>query len=199
VEDASELQELRSRLVTSALDQRREIERALHDGAQQDLIGISVQLQLVRDLVTTDPAQAAAALEEVQREARGALDRLRTLASEIYPAGLESLGLEAALRHAASRSEAAARVDAVGLRRYGAEIEAAVFFLWQSVLHGAESNSEAVIVVRETDRTLQVEISSQGPVEIVRARDLVEGGAGGEVTVADAHAGCISAVIPLGS
>jgi signal transduction histidine kinase len=199
VENASELQELRSRLVTSALDQRREIERALHDGAQQDLIGISVQLQLVRDLVATDPAQAAEMLEEVQREARGALDRLRALTAEIYPPSLESLGLSAALRQAAGRSTAAARVEAEGLRRYDAKIEAAVFFLWQSVLDGSEPNSEAVIVVQEADRTLQIEISAQGPVEAARARDLVEGGAGGVVTVADAPAGGISAEIPLSS
>jgi signal transduction histidine kinase len=197
VEDASELQELRSRLVTSALDQRREIERALHDGAQQDLIGISVQLQLVRDLVTTDPAQAAAELAEIQRETRGALDRLRTLAAEIYPASLESLGLQAALRQAASRSRAAARVDAVGLRRYDAEVEAAVFFLWQSVLHSAEPNSDALIVVREQDRELRVEISAQGSVDVARARDLVEGGAGGALNVVDAPGGGIGAVIPL--
>jgi signal transduction histidine kinase len=199
VEDASELQELRSRLVTSALNERRAIERALHDGAQQDLIGISVQLQLVRDLVTSAPAEATAALEEVHREARGALERLRTLTADIYPPSLESLGLPTALREVADRSAAAAQVEAAGLGRYDAKIEAAVFFLWHSVLHGLEPGSEALIVVREADRALQVEISAQGPVEVARARDLVEGGAGGALTVADADARRISAVIPLGS
>lgn len=197
MEEASDLQALRTRLVNSALEQRRQIERTLHDGPQQDLIGISVQLQLVRNLLAGTSEEAAAALEEVQRETRDALERVRTLAAEIYPAGLESLGLAAALRQAAAGSRAAARVDAAGLGRHSASVETAVFFLWQSVLRGLDPDSEALIAVREVDAMLEVEVTVEGPVDVDRARDLVEGGAGGALTITDSPRPRISATIPL--
>lgn len=182
MKDASELQALRSRLVTSALEERRRIERALHDGALQDLIAISVRLQLTRNLVETAPAEALASLDEVQREARQALDRLRTLAGEIYPAILDARGLPDALRDAARASAAAATVEPGELGRYRAEIEAAVFFLWRAVLDALAAGGEAQIRVWEEGEVLRVEIEAGGAIDLIRARDLVEG-AGGVLTV----------------
>lgn len=179
---ASEPQLLGSRLVASVLEERRRIERALHDGVQQDLIAISVRLQLVRDLVATSPAEALASLDDVQRETRAALDRLRTLAGGIYPAILDAHGLPGALRQAAGASGAAARVEAAGLGRYPAEVEAAVFFLWRAVLDGVGSGVEAVVRVREDGEVLQVEIVAGRTVDLAGVRDLVEG-AGGVLTV----------------
>jgi signal transduction histidine kinase len=175
VEDASELQVLRSRLMTSALEERRRIERALHDGAQQDLIAISVFIQLARNLVETAPAEALASLDEVQRETRNALDRLRALAGEIYPSILDARGLPDALRQVAGASEAAAQVDTAEVGRYPADIEAAVFFLWRAVLGDLESGAEVVIRVREEGEALQVGIVAGRAVDLCRVRDLVEG------------------------
>lgn len=110
VHDADELLALRSRPVKSALAERRRIERALHDSAQQDLIAISVRLQLVRELVPTAPADALTLLDDVQQGARDALDRLRTLASEIYPSILDARGLPDPLRTAARASPALWRI-----------------------------------------------------------------------------------------
>jgi signal transduction histidine kinase len=181
VEDASELQVLRSRLMTSALEERRRIERALHDGAQQDLIAISVLIQLARDLVETAPAEALASLDEVQRETRNALDRLRTLAGEVYPSILDARGLPDALRQAARTADAAAHVEAAEVGRYPAGIEAAVFFLWRAVLDDLESGVEVAIRVREEGEALQVEIVAGRAVDLASVRDLVEG-AGGVLT-----------------
>ncbi len=62
MEEANELQALCLRLVTSILEERRQVERALHDGAQQDLVAISVRLQTARNLVETAPDEALEAL-----------------------------------------------------------------------------------------------------------------------------------------
>jgi glucose-6-phosphate-specific signal transduction histidine kinase len=199
VEDASYLQGLCSRLITAALEERRRIERALHDGAQQDLIQISVRLQLARDLVPVAPADAVSALDEVRDEARRALDRLRALASEIYPPILEARGLSDALRQAVGASEATVRVRAAGLGRYPAETEAVIFFLWRAVLDGLKAPREAVIVVREEDEALLVEISTGEPIDLTPVRDLVEG-AGGTLTVdSKAARSRIVAAFPLGA
>ena len=195
--DATELQAVRSRLVRSTLAERRRVERALHDGVQQDLIAISVGLQLVRNLVAAAPAEALASLDEVQREVRNALDQLRTLASEIYPAILDARGLPDALRQAAGASGAAAWVQAAELRRYPAEIEGAVFFLWRNVLDGLGSRGEAHISVWQDGAALQVEIAAAPTLDPAGARDLVEG-AGGILTVAPRAGGAhIDATFPL--
>ena len=181
MEEASELQALRLRLVTSILEERRQLERALHDGAQQDLVAISVRLQTARNLVATAPDEALEALDEVQREVRNALDQLKTLASGIYPAILDARGLPDALRQAAGASTAATRVEAAELGRYPAEIEAAVFFLWRAVLDGLGSGEDALISVSDDGQALRVEIVAGRPLDLARASDLVEA-AGGAIT-----------------
>jgi signal transduction histidine kinase len=198
VEDASELQVLRSRLVTAAIEERRRIERALHDGAQQDLIAISVGLQLARNLVATAPDEALASLDEVSREVRHALDRLRTLACEIYPAILDARGLSDALRQAAAASDAVADVETPGLDRYPAETEAAVFFLWRGVLDGLGSGVGAVIRVREEGEELQVEIAAGGAVDLAAMRDLVEGAGGVFTGESQPGGGQVEATFHLG-
>jgi signal transduction histidine kinase len=192
---------LHSRLVISALDDRRRIERALHDGVQQDLIAISVRLQLLRDLVSTGAAEteALASLDEVQQDARSALDRVRTLASEIYPAILDALGLPDALRQAAAASEVTTRVEAAELRRYPAEIEAAVLFLWRTVVDALEPGTDALIRARQEGETLRVEIAAGRRVDLAGVRDLVEG-VGGVLTVESRGAGDrIDAAFPTAS
>ena len=182
MEDASELQMLRSRLVTSAVEERRRLERALHDGVQQDLIGISVRLQLIRNLSGTASDEALASLEEAQQEVRAALDRVRALSSDIYPAILDSRGLLDALRQAVRASGAAASVEAAGLGRYPAGIEAAVFFVWRDVLNELGAGETARIRVSEEAGALQVGIEAGTPIDPLRAGDLVEG-AGGTLMV----------------
>ena len=108
---ADELGALRARLVAAADNERRTIERSLHDGVQQDLIAFSVRLQLVRRLAVTDVGAATAMLDELGQDVREALDRLRILANEIYPSVLEARGLTEALRAAASAAGIATRLE----------------------------------------------------------------------------------------
>jgi signal transduction histidine kinase len=197
VEDVSELQMLRSRLVASAVEERRRVERALHDGVQQDLIGISVRLQQVRNLVASASDEALATLEEAQQEVRDALDRVRALASDIYPAILDARGLSDALRQAVRASAAAASVEAADLGRYPAGIEAAVFFLWRGVLDDLGAGENAWIRVHEEAEALQVRIEAGAPIDPLRAGDLVEG-AGGTLTVrSGSNGGAVEAAFPL--
>ena len=197
MDDVSALQMLRSRLVMSAIEERRRLERALHDGVQQDLIGLSVRLQHVRNLVTTAPDEVLASLEDTQQEVRGALDRVRALASDMYPAILDARGLPDALRQAVRASGAAASVEAVELSRYPAGIEAAVFFLWREVLDGLRAGENARIQVSEEAEALQVRIEAGAPIDSLRAGDLVEG-AGGMLTVRSGSDRCgVEAAFPL--
>jgi signal transduction histidine kinase len=197
VEEASDLQLLRARLVRFALEERRLIERALHDGVQQDLIGLSVRLQLVHNLVTTAPGEALASLDEVQQEVRDALARVRALAGDIYPAILDARGLPDALRQLSRAAEAAASVDVAGVGRYPAEVEAAVAFLWRAVLDGHRADEDARIRVREEDETLQVSIDAGREIDLGPVGDLVES-AGGTVTTRAGPGGfAIEAVFPL--
>ncbi len=101
--EAEELRASRTRLVLAADADRRRIERELHDGAQQDLVGLAVNLQQARRLVATDPAAAGALVDEMRRDIHEALDRSRALAQRIHPPQLEAGGLPR--RPALGRSE----------------------------------------------------------------------------------------------
>jgi signal transduction histidine kinase len=197
MEDLSELQMLRSRLVSARLAERRWIERALHDGVQQDLIALSVELQLTRNLVAADADAALASLDRIQQEVRTALGRLQALATEIYPAILDVRGLPDALDVAVRASGAAAFVEHAELGRYRVEVETAVFFLWRAVLDGLGPREEARIRVQEESEVLQVRIDAGAAVDLTPASDLVES-ADGVLTVGSDAGGCrIEARFPL--
>ena len=99
---AEELQESRQRIVQAQVDERRRIERDIHDGAQQQLVGLAVRLRKAGELVE-EPDAARAQLAEAATELSACIDGLRQLARGIYPPVLTARGLAAALR-AQSRS-----------------------------------------------------------------------------------------------
>jgi signal transduction histidine kinase len=80
------------------MSDRRDLERRLHDGLQQELVAIAVRVQLARGLVPGDPDHACRLLDEVRGDVTAAIDELRALASRLYPAFLASDGLVASLR-----------------------------------------------------------------------------------------------------
>jgi len=162
--------EAASRIANSASASRRAHERALHDGVQQDLIAASVRLQLARALVTSDPEKAIALLDELRTELHDALRRVQDVADEIYPSVLDVRGLPDALRHAAT-----ARVEADGIGRYPASLEAAVYFCCRALL----SETATAVVLRDDGRSLRLEVGGVEPND--EARDLAEA-AGGTLT-----------------
>ena len=120
--EIEELRASRERLALAADAERRGIERALHGGVQQDLVGLAANLEVAAGSVDSDPAAAKALLEELQRETRRALTEMQELANRVFPALLEAGGLVAELRAAASRAgvRVAARRRRARLRAAGA-------------------------------------------------------------------------------
>lgn len=99
-----ELRASRQRLVAAQDEERRKLERDLHDGAQQQLVALAVHLKLARTMVERDPATVGDMLETLQGSATDALADLRDLARGIYPQLLADHGLAAALEAQASKS-----------------------------------------------------------------------------------------------
>ncbi len=110
-ERAQHLDETRTRAVGAADDDRRRIERDLHDGAQQRLVALGVELGSAKRAAATDPDAAAAALDHAHREVKETLAELRDLVRGIHPAVLTDRGLDAALSAIAARNPVPVRVD----------------------------------------------------------------------------------------
>jgi hypothetical protein len=160
--------------------ERRRIEGELHDGVQQDLAAISGTLQLALQLLDRDPAATRALLEDLEREARSALERVRVLAREIYPSILVSRGLGAAL---------AGRAEIHALERYPLEVEEAVYFSCAALLDDATSAR-----LSGDGGVLRLEIEgSFDESAVAHVRDRVES-VGGQVTVSGER---LSASVPV--
>lgn len=161
-----ELRASRARLVAAADAERRGIERDLHDGAQQHLVALAINLQLAQQLVGSDPGGAKKLLEEIGRDVREALETVRDLAQRIYPPLLLDRGLVEALRAAASGVAVRTRVEADGLDRYPPEIEATVYFCCLEALRNADrhagAGTQATIRVWHDEGTLHFEVGDDG-------------------------------------
>src|SRR5436190_15564499 len=117
---AEELRPLLAHVVTVADDERRRIERELHDAAQQHLVALAVDAQLAREVGASDMPAALELLDEVARDARAALEAVRALAARVYPPLLLDRGLAEALRAAAAGCRVPARVEVDMLDRHPA-------------------------------------------------------------------------------
>jgi signal transduction histidine kinase len=122
-----ELRASRRRLVEAQDAQRRKIERNLHDGAQQQLIALMIQLGLLEESAD-DPGAVRQLAPTVKDGLRAALDDLRDLARGIYPPLLADQGLVPALEAQARKATLPVEIDADGIGRYPQDIEAAVYF-----------------------------------------------------------------------
>jgi signal transduction histidine kinase len=150
------------RVVTAADAERRRIERNLHDGAQQRLIAILMQLEAIAD----DPAKVTGALGSICDELARALEELRDLAHGLFPPLLVSDGLEAALDAAARRAGLPVRLDARGVGRFGPEVEAAVYFCCVEALQNAAKHAGAgarvTVALSRTPHTLEFSVEDDG-------------------------------------
>lgn len=122
-----DLRASRRRLVQAQDAERQRIERNLHDGAQQQLVALRIQLGLL-DAVADDPAEVRETAGQLRAGLAAALDDLRALARGIYPPLLAEQGLGAALRAQASRAALPVAVTADSVGRYPRETEAAAYF-----------------------------------------------------------------------
>jgi signal transduction histidine kinase len=147
---ADELRKSRARIVATGDAERRRVERDLHDGAQQHLVALAINLRLAGDVVSDDPAAAAEMLTQMAEDVQVTIKELRELAHGIYPAHLADGGLGDALNAAASRSPLEVRVVvADNVARYPSEIEAAVYFCCLEALQNAAKHApDATVEVR---------------------------------------------------
>jgi signal transduction histidine kinase len=147
---ADELRESRARIVASGDAERRRVERDLHDGAQQHLVALAINLRLARDIVTEDPDGADEMLGQLADDVQLTIKELRELAHGIYPPLLADNGLGDALRAAASRSPLKVLVVAADdIGRYPAEVEAAIYFSCLEALQNAAKHApDATVQLR---------------------------------------------------
>ncbi|MGA9489653.1 MAG: histidine kinase [Mycobacterium sp.] len=162
-ERAAEAEASRSRLVTAADEERRRLERDLHDGAQQHLVALAVLIQLARG---AEEGKHRPLLAEASGLLESAIAEIRRLAHGIYPPSLVSGGLSRALPAVAAHTPIPIHLDLQGLGRYPASIEAALYFccieaLQNATKHGGPDTS-VTIAARADARSLAVTISDTG-------------------------------------
>ncbi len=160
-----DLRASRQRLVAAQDEERRRLERNLHDGAQQDLVALAIKLRLASSVVEEDTSEAKQLLGDLQQDAAGALSNLRDLARGIYPPLLADRGLVAALRGQADKSPIPIDVDADGVGRFGQDIEAAVYFCCLETLQNVAkyaAASHVQICVAARDGFLHFTVADDG-------------------------------------
>jgi signal transduction histidine kinase len=160
-----ELRASRQRLVTAQDEERRRLERNLHDGAQQHLVALKVKLGLAEMLLGRDPERAKVTIDQLKSDADEALDTLRDLARGIYPPLLADKGLGAALASQARKATVTVTVDADGIARYSQDVEAAVYFAVLEALQNVQKYagaSRATIRLREDNGELHFNVDDDG-------------------------------------
>ncbi len=160
-----ELRASRQRLVAAQDEERRKIERNIHDGAQQQLVALAVQLKLAEQLVGKDPERERALLTQLGSQASSALEDLRDLARGIYPPLLADRGLVPALEAQARKAAVPTTVDGDGVGRFDRDVEATVYFCTLEALNNVAKYAEATnarIRLARSDGHLTFEVADDG-------------------------------------
>ncbi len=160
-----ELRASRQRLVTAQDEGRRRIERNLHDGAQQQIVALTVKLRLLGQLVDRDAEKAKSMAADLQADANDALEQLRDLARGIYPPLLADQGLVAALEAQARKASVPTEVRSDGIGRYPQDTEAAVYFCVLEALNNVAKYSGATraeVSLSQTDGELGFAVIDNG-------------------------------------
>ncbi|HEV3354891.1 MAG TPA: histidine kinase [Acidimicrobiales bacterium] len=163
---AEELRASRARIVAASDAARRQIERNLHDGAQQHLVALAVNLRLARQLAEADPETSTAMLDQLAHDLQEAVQQLRDLAHGIYPPLLMDRGLVEALQAAAGRAALPTDVEAEDLGRFSPDLEAAVYFCCMEALQNAGKHAgegaTATVKVWKEEGALLFEVADNG-------------------------------------
>jgi signal transduction histidine kinase len=162
---AAELRASRKRIVAAQDAERRRVERDIHDGAQQHLVGLMVQLRVANKVVHRDPARARRIMGDLRHVVAEALERLAELARGIHPRFLSAEGLPGALRRQESNPSVHVTLEDEGVGRYGAEVEAAVYFTCLEALNNAAKHAagaNVLVGLAERDRHLVFSVRDDG-------------------------------------
>ena len=160
-----DLRASRRRIVAAQDERAKALERNIHDGAQQQLVALTVKLRLAEQLTQRDPAAAAIMLRDLQSETTSALEDLRDLARGIYPPLLADEGLPAAVEAQARKAtfQIEVRPDSVG--RYAPDVESSIYFCVLEALNNVAKYAEAnhvVVSLSQTDGELSFEVRDDG-------------------------------------
>ncbi|MCU4297113.1 two-component sensor histidine kinase [Brevibacterium permense] len=205
----SELLTTRSGVVLAIDEERRRIERDLHDGVQQNVVSLSVLIARARR--ASDPAKAEALLDDALVQSQDLIDEMREVAWRVYPTALDEHGLRPVLERIADRSPVPLTLETVPDRRFPPAVESAAYFVVReavtNVVKHAEADAITVGIVAESRTALTVTISDDG----VGGADPGGGGLQGlarrvgaldgsiDVDSVDGAGTTVSARIPLGT
>ena len=161
----AELRASRARIVEAADAARRRLERDLHDGAQQRLVELALDLRMARARLDGDPEQARELLDAALEDLAAATGELRELAHGIHPAALTEGGLRPALEALVARAHVPTRLVAVPQARFSAAVEATAYFsvaegLTNAARHGGARHVE--VEAAEVGDRLRVEVRDDG-------------------------------------
>lgn len=161
-----ELAASRLRLVEAADAERERIERDLHDGIQQQLVGLRIRLDMAAEAMDTDPERGQQMVRLIGGQMDDLIDTLRSLARAIYPTLLKDHGLAAALRSISSRLPIPITLRLGRLSRYSEDLEIAVYFCCleaiQNVAKHAGRDAEVILQVGEKGHELYFAIIDSG-------------------------------------
>jgi signal transduction histidine kinase len=167
VERVDRLTESRDASVEGSAHELRRIERDLHDGAQQRLVGLAMELGLARERLQrgADPQRALESVTRAHEEAKGTIGDLRDLVRGIHPAVLTDRGLDAALSAVAARSPVPVQIDVVLATRPPTAIEAAAYFVVSEALANVAKHASATLAtvrVEQRSGSLYVTVGDDG-------------------------------------
>jgi signal transduction histidine kinase len=207
-----ELSDSRARIVAVADQERRNIERDLHDGAQQRLVVLRIKLGLVADRLEAESPESANVVRALEEDVEGTIDEVRSFARGVYPSLLAERGLSEALGAAGRTAPLPTSVDADGIGRHPPELEATVYFACMEALQNAAkhaSGARGAAIAVSQDGRLRFEVRDDGagfsPRETAYGTGLTNlrdrlAAVGGELGVESApgEGTTITGVIPLG-
>lgn len=165
---AGELAASRSRIVAAQESARRQIERDIHDGSQQELVALIARIGLAQSQFGKDPGRLGETLSDLQAEARQALENLRQLASGIHPAVLSDHGIVTAIESRAARLPLGVTIECdshMRTARFDEAVEGAVYFFvcegFANTLKHATAERIRVRIHR-SEHQLEIEVSDDG-------------------------------------
>ena len=163
----AELAASRARVVAAADQTRRRIERDLHDGAQQRLVSLALELRMAQAEVSPEAGELRMRLDRAVEQASGALEELRDLSRGIHPAILTEGGLGPALRAVTRRSPIPVELDLCVEERLPDQVEVSAYYIVAEALTNAakHSRASAITVTVERDRargSLRIEVADDG-------------------------------------
>jgi len=168
-ESRAELAASRARIVAAADQTRRRIERDLHDGAQQRLVSLSLELRLAQGMVPAELGELEAEIGRVAEELTGVIDNLREIARGIHPVILSEGGLGPALRTLARRSAVPVELDVTTDARFPEPVEIAAYYVASEALANAMKHARASLV--------EISLAARGGSLLLSIRDDGVGGA----------------------